>query len=1236
MARPNYGPQAKKRAKRLLEALLAYANNELENCDHLQIQVNWQTENHLVVRTKVRLLEELTVKDPYDGKLNNEQIKEALKRLEDFLEILEDNRTTTRGAENWHFTLKLWHRRQDKAANLKQFDLEWERRRPEKSKQVAGSEASVRQTGFINTAKHQDWGEAVDVSVFYGRTQELATLEQWIVKERCRLVAILGMGGIGKTSLVVKLAEQIQNHFEYIIWRSLLHAPPIEDILAELILFLSDEQEINLPETLDGRVSRLVNFLRKYRCLLILDNAESILQGSERAGNYCEGYEDYGELLKTIGGSTHQSCLVLTSREKLKEIAVLEGRTLPVRSLHLNGLSQVEGQEIFKVKGCFSGLDEEWEVIIKHYAGNPLALKIVAAAIQDLFDGNISRLSKYLNSGSLIFEDIHDLLERQFNRLSDLEKEIMYWLAIEREPVAFSELQENLLSLESQQKLLVTVQSLLRRSLVEKHSGSFTQQPVLMEYVTERLIKQVCQEIDTETISLLMSHALIKTQAKDYVRESGFRVILKPIADRLCLRFDSKENVKARLERILLKLKESSEALPTYAAGNIINLLNQLQIDLASYNFSNLNIWQAYLENVNLYQVNFAHCNFAKSVFNKTFSSILSLAFSPDSQLLATSDTDCEIRLWRVPNGEQVFTCKGHLSWIWSVTFSPDGQILASGGDDKTVRLWDISTGHCLKIFQGHTNYVRAVAFSPDGQILASGSDDKTVRLWDISTGHCLDILQGHTNRVWSVALSSDGQTLASGSGDQTVRLWNIRTKQCLKIFQGHISWVRAIAFSPNGQILASSSNDQTVRLWDVYTGQCLKTLQGHTNSVLSVAFSPDNGILASGSYDRTVRLWDTYTGQCLKTLQGHTNSIFSIAFSSDGQTLASGSDDQTLRLWDADTGQCLKTLQGYTNSIFSIAFSSDGRTLASSGDDRTAKLWDASTGRCLRTLSGHSNRVWSVAFSPDDQTLACCSSDRTVRLWNTSTGQCLKTLSGHTSWVWHVAFSPHGNTLVSCSEDKMIRLWDVTTGQCIKTIQGHASCVRTAAFSPDGGILISGSYDQTIRLWDVTTGQCITILLGHINSVLSVACSQNGQLLASSSSDNTVKLWNLRTYQHLKTLQGHNNQVWCVAFSLDSKTLASSGDDQTIRLWDVSTGECIKTLQGHTKLVSSVIFSPDGRTLASSSLDGTIKLWKIKEGKCLKTWRADRLYEGMNITGITGLMPGTIADLKALGAVEY
>jgi hypothetical protein len=203
--------------------------------------------------------------------------------------------------------------------------------------------------GNIVSSCRQDWGEAIDVSVFYGRGWELATLDRWIVRERCRLVALLGLGGIGKTALSVKLAEQIQDNFESAIWRSLHNAPSLESLLAGLIEFLSDRQETDLPDNVSDRISRLLDYLRSSRCLIILDNAETILSQRE-----------YGELFQRIGESAHQSCLVLTSREKPKAVAVLEGETLPVRSLQLSGLLTAEGRELCRGKGSFSGSEIDY------------------------------------------------------------------------------------------------------------------------------------------------------------------------------------------------------------------------------------------------------------------------------------------------------------------------------------------------------------------------------------------------------------------------------------------------------------------------------------------------------------------------------------------------------------------------------------------------------------------------------------------------------------------------------------------------------------------------------------------------------------------------------------------------------------------------------------------------------------------------------------------------------------
>ncbi|NJR21632.1 MAG: hypothetical protein HC786_05355, partial [Richelia sp. CSU_2_1] len=84
----------------------------------------------------------------------------------------------------------------------------------------------------------QDWGEAPDVSLFYGRTAELTTLTQWILQDRCRLIGIIGIGGVGKTALSVKLAQQVQDKFSYVIWRSLRNAPPLATLLSELVPFV--------------------------------------------------------------------------------------------------------------------------------------------------------------------------------------------------------------------------------------------------------------------------------------------------------------------------------------------------------------------------------------------------------------------------------------------------------------------------------------------------------------------------------------------------------------------------------------------------------------------------------------------------------------------------------------------------------------------------------------------------------------------------------------------------------------------------------------------------------------------------------------------------------------------------------------------------------------------------------------------------------------------------------------
>jgi DNA-binding transcriptional regulator GbsR (MarR family) len=403
-----------------------------------------------------------------------------------------------------------------------------------------------------------DWGEAPEVALFWGRESDLETLGKWLTADRCRLVAVWGMGGIGKTALAVKLVEQSGSHFAITVWRSVRQAPPLGQIVPDLATTLGREPGTDLLEV-----------MRQRRCLVVLDDYETLLQDGELVGTYRPGCEGYGDFLERVARERHQSCLLVLSREQPKEVTHHQGDHAPVRSYKLRGLQRAGAVALLADRGLNPNTNSI-QVLIEQYRGNPAALRIVATTIQEVFNGNISA---FLQQTALALGDVlRTLLYQQFERLTDPEKAVLYWLALQRRPVSLNALREQMDA--SGSELIAALESLRWRSLLEKTTevgeALFQLEPVVMKYVNQKFVEEVCREVETlvtnseQPFQLLASHLLVEDTAPDGIRATQIRLTLKPIKDRLT-------KVLARSNSTLDALRDrlSSRQLYDYAETNL-------------------------------------------------------------------------------------------------------------------------------------------------------------------------------------------------------------------------------------------------------------------------------------------------------------------------------------------------------------------------------------------------------------------------------------------------------------------------------------------------------------------------------------------------------------------------------------------------------------------------------------------------------------------------------------------
>ncbi|MGB3513758.1 MAG: ATP-binding protein [Microcoleaceae cyanobacterium] len=318
----------------------------------------------------------------------------------------------------------------------------------------------------------------INHAYFYGRTQELEILSDYIFHQKTRLMSVLGLSGIGKTTLVKKFIDLNIQQFDVVIWRNLKLVKSLNSLMTELLKKISLENQNILIS--DEQFTQFFDLLSSQKCLIVLDDVQNIFISRKFAGQYQYQHTEYQNLFQAATQIEHQSCLILISQEKTQEMTALDRDLYPIQCLELEGLDNSTGIEIIQE---YKLQDRDyWLNLNNMYLGNPLYLQYICTLIKDIFQDLVSQ---FIAEGNLILtEEMKLLFETLYQRMSDIEKQIVFKMSKSDENVSIEDLKKSCSF--SSIDIINGLQSLKRRYLlnqIKTNNTLFSLSSLFKEYI---------------------------------------------------------------------------------------------------------------------------------------------------------------------------------------------------------------------------------------------------------------------------------------------------------------------------------------------------------------------------------------------------------------------------------------------------------------------------------------------------------------------------------------------------------------------------------------------------------------------------------------------------------------------------------------------------------------------------------------------------------------------------------
>ncbi len=645
------------------------------------------------------------------------------------------------------------------------------------------------------------------------------------------------------------------------------------------------------------------------------------------------------------------------------------------------------------------------------------------------------------------------------------------------------------------------------------------------------------------------------------------------------------------------------------------------------------------------------------------------IAFSPDSETLATSGYDKTMRFWNADTGEQRLKFDTPDGPFRSMKFSPDNKTLISQNWMGVVWIWNVTNGEQLATFNpnlpklSHRKYrdwrraIDAYVYKTGDTVFAVGKKDGTIGIRNAKTNR-------ETRTLTTVTTDSTALPI------QYLRPYS--TNRDAKDGGQYIKWVKRLRFTPDGNTLVSTydyrrarldgtiGTGESIEIWDVNTGEQLAMLQGMTK----VTFSGDGKTVALFD-DRGYVLWDIPSRRKFAEFPKDVK----IRFSGDGKTLAI-IDENGYKIWDIATqsvmtshSQIVEWLDAYP---WRFILSYDGSTLTTYDSNGVVALRETRDSQKLRFITTGYTELTTIAFSHDGKFLASREGGN-IQLWDVNNG--IKKQKVTANNIYNFVLGIDDKTIISESlisnNESQIQVLDVATGEHIDGFainnvdrkhkhsytafdDGTVISLHTKSVFTPNGESVAIQTNEGIEIWDVQNKKQVNTFNDNNvkNSRVSIyALAPDGKTLVVGT-DRDVKLWDTQTGKHitlktstnwgnkiLDTVGLHRNRIYTLAISPDGKSIAAGGEDKTVYLWKIPEIRP-NTILKHDHVVSKLTFSLDGKLLASGDTSGKIYLWELKTGQRITTYNG----HGNFISGLTFASDGkTLAsDCGGHGDLGY